>query len=791
MKQTLRTLLRSRGFTAAVLVTLTLGIALETSVVAIVNAYLVRSLPYPNADRLYSVMYAPPDVDHPPGLADLDWQSVSDVVEHPIAWDLDVFYLRGGAHPERAPGAWVTPGFMQGLGIRAALGRSFTAGDFVTGAPQVALISHEMWQRRFGADSGILGRTFDAYVSDRPQDPERFTIVGVLPAGFWHLNPYTQVLTPLRATSYPYLVSLRDGVPVEMAEERIGALVRASNTALGATYRPELRSTHGEYLRQVKPMLLAIGASVTLVLLIACSNVALLMLLRGLRRQKEIAVRLALGAPAGRIARLLLGESLTLTTIAAVAGSLLAWLLVRALAGTIELQLGRRVPGGATAMTLDVTVLSAVVLLTLVIAAVVSLVVYAATRRHGIFATLRHGARGGTERPGGRRTRLGLVVAEVAGSLTLLVGCGLMVRTVLGMLHVDMGIRAEGVISANLAIRDQSYPDDASRATFYDRVLRSVSEMPGVASMALASPPPLAEYNPMSAYARDGRPEPTPAAVRIVSADYFATLDIPVRQGRPFTTVDQRTTEPVAIVSESVARRLWPNANAVGRQLRIMERGTLDTVITWRTIVGVVKDVRQSPTDQELTEVYLPLLQVAGRFASILIRTSRDAPTWLDEIRRTLGTIDPEATVGSMERLSQLVDAQMARPRFLASLFAGFGFFATLLGVMGLYGVVSYAVKQREQEVAVRMAVGADARAIVALFMREGAIVLLAGVAAGALGAVAIGRVLSAQLFGVASVDFLTLVLATLGLGVACLVATWWPARRATRSDPLMVLKAE
>jgi putative ABC transport system permease protein len=791
MKQTLRTLLRSRGFTAAVVITLTLGIALETSVVAVVNAYLVRSLPYPNANRLYSVMYAPPDVDHPPGLADLDWSSVSDVVEHPIAWDLDMFYLRGGAHPEQAPGAWVTPGFMQGLGIRAALGRAFTAGDFVTGAPQVALISHEMWQRRFGADSAILGRTFDAYVSDRPQDPERFTIVGVLPSGFWHFNPFTQVLTPLRAESYPYLVSLRDGVPVEMAAERIGALVRSSNRALGASYRPELRSTHGEYLRQVKPMLLAIGAAVSLVLLIACSNVALLMLLRGLRRQKEIAVRLALGAQSGRIARMLLGESLFLTIAAAVAGSLVALGLVRGLATTIEQQLGRRVPGGAGAITIDVTVLASVLVLTLVIAAAVALVVHAATRRNAIFSTLRQGTRGGADRPAGRRTRLGLVVVEVAGSLTLLVGCGLMVRSVIRMLDVDMGLRAEGVLSAAMAIRDQSYPDEISRSRFFERVERAVREMPGAGSVALASPPPLAEYNPMTVHARDGRPEPTPAAIRAVSAEYFATLDIPVRQGRPFTITDRQGTEPVAAVSESVARRLWPNANPVGQQLRITERGTTDTVTTWRTVVGVVNDVRQTPTDQEIAEVYLPLAQAPGRFASILVRTSGGSPEWLEGLRRTVATIDPEATVSFLDRLEQQVNAQMARPRFLASLFAGFGFFATLLGVMGLYGVVSYAVKQREQEVAVRMAVGADSRSIVRLFMREGVLVLLIGVAAGALGTIGIGRVLSAQLFGVGAVDVLTLALATIVLGTACLAATWWPARRASRNDPLVALKAE
>ncbi|MGH7719787.1 MAG: ABC transporter permease, partial [Gemmatimonadaceae bacterium] len=409
LRITLRTLAKARGFTAAAVVTLALALALATSVAAIVNAYLVRSLPYPHAGRLYSVSYAKPGDDPPDGLAELNWESVSDVVEHPIAWDLDMFYLLGGEHPERAGGAWVTPGFMRGLGIRSAIGRAFAAEEFAPGGPQVALIGHELWQSKFGGDTAVLGRRFQAYVSDRPQDPEIFTIVGVLPADFWHLNPYTQVLTPLRASSYPYLVRLRENVPVAAAEQRITALVRESLSTLPADWQVELRATRSEYSRQVRPLLLAIGAAVGLVLLIACANVALLVLLRAVRRQSEFAVRMALGAARARVARMLLAESLVLSAVAALGGTLLARLALRWLAPTVEQQLGRRVPGGTAALSIDPAVIGAIGALTALIALTLALAPVVAIGRQSLYSTLRRGRHGGGAGARGRRVRSALI----------------------------------------------------------------------------------------------------------------------------------------------------------------------------------------------------------------------------------------------------------------------------------------------------------------------------------------------------------------------------------------------
>ena len=793
LRITVRTLAKARGFTAAAIITLTLGIGLAVAAMAAVNAYLVRSLPYPAADRLYSVAYSRPGEDQPSGLSDLRWESLADVVEHPIAWDLDVFYLTGGEHTERAPGAWVTPGFMQGLGIRVAMGRSFGAADFEPGAPQVALISDELWRTRFGGDAGVIGRRMQAYVSDRPRDPETFTIVGILPADFWHVNQYTQVLTPLRAPTYPYFVRLRESVPVTSAERRITALIRESRETLPAGWAVTLQAVHTRHVATVKPMLLAVGTAVGLVLLMACSNVALLVLLRGMRRQKEVALRLALGAGRVQIARMLLLETMVIAAVAAVTGTFGAWLVVRSLAPTIEQQLGARVPGGAVAVSIDLTVIAAVTALTIGIAVLLSLAPILATGRRALFTTLRQTRSANAGGSGGRRTRYALIGLEVAGSLALLVGSGLMIKTVVRMLDVDLGARYGGLVVAGMALRAQSYPEAESRAVLYDRLLAAVSGSPSVSSVAMASPSPLASYNPQLVRTDDAAAPERRAAIRAITPGYLAMLEIPVILGRQFAATDRGTSQLVAIVSESAARRLWPEANAIGQRLRMSEQQVSggDTVAVTRTVVGIARDARQSPTDDELADIYVPLAQAPGRFAAIIARPSRPSEPWTAEARRLVATVDRELPVNSPQSLDDVVESQLARPRFLASLFGAFGLFASMLGVIGLYAVIAYGVKQREHEIAIRMAVGAGAEAIVRLFMREGIMLLIAGIAVGSLAAIGLGRLLEAQLFGVRAVDFATLGAAAIGLGLASLAAIWWPARRATRTDPIIALKEE
>jgi putative ABC transport system permease protein len=789
LRLALRSLLRARGFSAAVVLTLTLAIALATALFAVVNAYLVRPLPYPAAERLFSVAYARPGLPNPRGLAELPWASLADIVEHPIAWDLDMFYLVRGEYPESAPGAWVTPGFMAGLGIRPALGRGFAAEEYVPGGPQVALISHALWRRRFGGDSAVLGRSFEAYVSDRPDDPELFTIVGVLPERFWHLNPYTEVLTPLRAASYPYLVRLQPGVAPGTAARRFTELVRAGGAA--ASPEVELRALQEGYTRTLRPVLAAVGGALGLVLLIALANVAFLAVIRGLRRSKELAVRLALGAGRGRVARLLVGEALVLTTAAGAAGLGLAALLMRVVGPVLHLQLGRPVPGGADAISLDLRVGMAVGGLLALAALVLTLAPLLATARRPLYSMLRRGRGSGADGSGARRIRGALVAVELAGSLALLSACGHTVLTLLRLLRADSGIEPAGVVMTTLGLRERSYPDAASRGRFFAQLEMSLARLPGVGAAGLSSPSPFFEYQPVPLRAARAQAPAGVASVRAVSPGYFATLRLPLRRGRLFTVQDRPETDPVVLLSESAAQRLWPGQPALGRQVLVAAPQGRDTTALARTVVGIVKDTRHSPADTELAEIYLPLYQVPERFTAPILRATGTPRPWPEAIRGAIRPLNPDIPVGPVRELSEIAAEQLARPRFLTGLFIGFGGFATLLALLGVYGVTAYAVKQREHEVAVRLAIGAGPAAIRRLFLREGAVVLLLGLAAGIPAALGIGRLLQSQLSGAAAVNWPTLLAAAAALGVAALLAAWLPSRAAAETEPMRALNSE
>ncbi|MGH9675020.1 MAG: ABC transporter permease [Bryobacteraceae bacterium] len=759
-----RSLLRARGFSAVTILTLGLAMALGVCVLAVVNAYLLKSLPYPGASRLYNIRYS----QYGQKLASLDWSALDGVFEHAISWDLDVFFLVGGDHPEPAHGAWVTPGFMAGLGITSAQGRPFAPEEFSPGAPQVALISHGLWKRRFAADPSILGRTFQAYVSDRPDEAEVFTIIGVLPEGFWHVNRYTEVLAPLRAPSYPYMARLKPGVPPEAAARRINALIGRDIA--------ELRLTHGEYVARLRPTLTAVAAAGGMVLVIACANTVFLLLLRAARRGKEIAVRTALGAGRGRIGRMLAAEALLTSAAAALVGIGVTWMLLARLAPVVERQLGRPAPGGMSAIEIDGAVLAGAAAICALSVLLFSLAPLAVAWRAGGVARVMQ--RGSIAAIGGGRSRFVLIALEVACSLALLYGCGLMVRTVVHMLGVDLGYRTEGVLAATLGLRDRSYPNEAARQALFRRLLPHFAEVAGVERVAAASWPVTAEPRARAVETGNARAD---AGVIAVSPDFMDALGLRVLEGRAFDTG-----EPAAgtvIVSRALARRLWPESSAVGR--RISESGV------WRTVIGVTGDIRQSYADQNLGDIYLPLLESPGRFASIYVRTAGPPEAVLAGLRRAVKEIDPEISLDNARPLAADVARQLEAPRFLAGLLASFSVFAAALALVGVYSLIAHSVRQREHEIAVRMAVGADGRAVTRLFLRQGAVVLAVGIAAGAWGALSIGRMLEAQLHGVEARDTWTLAAVAAGFAASGLCALWWPSRRAARVDPLAALREE
>ena len=787
MTITLRSLAQARGFTLTAILTLGVGLALCLIVAAVANAYLFRPLPYPAADRLYNIQYAPPNERAPRGLAALDWASLNDIVEHPIAWDLDVFYLLGGTYPESAPGAWVTPGYVRGFGVRTAIGRDLVASDFEPGRPLVALISHRLWQSRFGGDPEIVGRRLTAYVSDRPNESESIEIVGVTRPDFWHVNPYTEVLAPLRVAAYPYMLQLRDGVPARLAEDRVTRLVQSSEPSAP---RATLISFQSGYVTSVRPVVWAIGAAAALVLVIACANVAVLMLVRSQRREREVVLRVALGASRAQVLRMLVAEALWLGVAATTTGVALAMVALRWLVPFVEGFLERRIPGGATAIAFDPQLAAIAIAGGLVSTIAFSLVPAMGLWRQSLASSIAAGGRGATISGGRSRARSILIGLEVAVSLTLLTGALLMTISALRMLAVDFGIQPGGVTTVGTSLRQQSYPDVATRAPFFERLIDRMSVMSQgrVVAMGdwwpLQAPPPR-QFDAGTGSIVDG------GAVG-VSAGYFSALGVRILEGRPFSTADRFGSEPVVVVSESLARRLWPSSSAIGQTVRVSTRpqtGTPET-LTYR-VVGVAADVRQTHTDSNLLDAYVPLLQTAGRFTFLYMPVSTPTPAWERELREAVAGIDPEVAVGVPRALQAALDQERLKPRVLAWMLSAFAAFAALLALLGMYGVVSYAVQQREREVAVRMAIGADRRSVTGLFVRQGSLVLVAGVVAGALGAIGMGRILSAQLYGVGRTDPVVIASAAALLMLCGLVAIWWPARRAASTDPAAVLKAE
>ena len=792
-----RAVVRNPGFLAISSITLGAALALCLTVMTVVNAYSIRSLPYPSSDRLHWVVLTPPGGPAVRGLEAIAWSAIDGPVEHRIAWDLDMFYLLGGAHPESAPGAWVTPGFVPGLGLRAQLGRTLEAGDFEPGAPTAVMISRRLWAARFGSDPDIIGRSIRAYVSDRPDEAEALTIVGVV-EDFWHLNVFTDVIGPLRVPAYPYLLRLREGVDAKTVADRITMLVRATNQNLPAGWSAELTRLQERYAAEMWPLLKAVGLSAALVLLIACANVAVLLLVRAARRRHEIAIRLALGASRARLARFLGFEALLLGSTATALGLALSVVLSRALAPVVEQRLGRRLPGGDAALTVDGTVLLVTmgggIFLTLALTLAPLVTLWSTP----VSPALKSGGRGATEGRSARRLRSLLIGTEIAAALALLVGSALLVRSSMQMLAADPGFRASGLLTTSVGLRARAYADPARRGQFYERVLAAFSEPRGGGSAALSTAWPLQQVQP-TPVERVGPPGATADAGLVrVTAGYFATLGIPFIDGGPFGGEDRPRGERVAIVSESLARRLWPEGRAVGQQVRLIDdtdRSAPARPQVAHLVVGVVGDVRQLDynagrvhADTNVLDVYVPLLQRPGLFAFLYVR---GAPHLAESVRTTIAAIEPEAAVQPARHVADMLDTSRRGPRQLAWVLSSFAAFAALLALLGVYSVIAYGVRQREREIGVRLVVGADARAITRLFVREGGAVVAGGLLLGVLGAAALGQVLRSQLFGVEPVDARILTATTAAFALCGWAALWWPARRAACVDPALVLKDE
>jgi predicted permease len=788
----LRALHRAPGFTIVTVLSLALGLAFTASIVAVVNAYLIRSLPYPAADRLYHVMYAPPGPWEPRGITALDWRSVDDVVEFAITSSGETFYLTEGGFTQPARGLRVSAGFLEGLGVRAAMGRALSEADFGAGPEPVALIGHAVWRDRFGSDPAIVGRTFRAEAESQRGAAETFRVIGVLPPSFYFgrdSGDKVDVLVPLTSRVRTYMIRLRERVPVAAAERRITEAARSVASDLPPDWSGvHLESVHGRYVSSIRPVLMGVTIAVALVLIIVCANVAVLVVLRTMRRQKEVAVRLALGSGRRHIARMLVVETALVCAAALALGLWATHLALGVLAPLVETQLGRSSPGGTSAIAVDSTVVLVVGGMAVFIAFSLAFLPLLMPWQHRLADALRQDGRTATDGASLRRLRASLLTFEVAGSLVLLVSCGLMIRSVAGMLRTDLGFTTESLVRARLMLPSRNYPDAAAFRGFYARFIERLSPLAN-SPVVFTNWPPFFETPKQLVEAEPGGGDGVTAGVLMVSAGYFPTLGVEIRHGRGFMASDAGTAEPVAIVSETLARRQWPDGTALGRRVRSVERTPVrSTPGPWRTVVGVAADVRQTYGDTDLNDFYVPYLP-EGRFGSFYMRTDRPASSLLPTLRAVVAEIDRAAVIHEPRPVDS-ENGELAGTKFLTSLLTGFAAMAGFLAILGIYGVTAYAVQQRKRELAIRMVLGATRKAVVLLFLKEGGVLLAAGIGLGLVGSNAAARALQSHVHGVRPFDALTLAATCSLLLCAGMLAIWWPARRAAaENSPVLALK--
>ncbi len=797
-----RMLAKKPGFTLIAVITLALGIGANTAIFTVVNAVLLRALPFREPDQLTHIVRSNPNL--PTGIWRLSPAEFFALRQHQRSFSAvatyrippEGFTFLGGERPQQVYGAFVSADFFSLLGVAPLMGRVFQAGEDAPNAEGAVVISHGYWQRQFQGDRQILGRTL------KLDNDKNLTIIGVMPQGFWFprgdqsdfwIN--LRLEPPNRTGPYFYhgLGRLRPGVTPEQANAELSAIaarVREQFPGGPENWTMLARPLHEHLVADTKPVLWLLLGAVALVLFIACVNVANLMLARAAGRQREMALRLSLGATRLRLVRQLLTESLLLAGLGAVVGLLLAWWGLSALLALLpdSLQSLRD-----ARIEMDVRVFVVTALIALGSSLLFGLVPALIGSRAELTRVMNEAGRGGMETGSHRRWRGLLVAGELALSLMLLAGAGLLIRSLLKLQSVDPGVRAENVLTLFLPAGAR-YSKDDQIISFYDRLLERVRALPDAQSAAISFglPPNLqnwGEYFRVEGRANDTRQHEPVAGFLSVGEGYFDTLGIPLRRGRAFDEHDKSPgAPPIVIINQRLADRFFPNEDPLGKQLRL-GGGALRWFVT---IVGVAGNVnyRGLDTTDELT-LYVPHRQFTASDMSLIVRCAGDPMALAPAVQQQVWEIDNQLAATRIKTMEQLLNESVAQPRFrtvLLSLFAGL---ALALAGIGIYGVMSYAVAQRTHEIGIRMALGAQAHDVLRLVVKQGMRLALIGVASGLAGALALTGLMKKLLFGVSPNDPLTFVLIAFLLTGVALLACWIPARRATKVDPLVALRAE
>ena len=802
IRYALRQLVKSPAFTFVVVLTIALGIGANTAIFSVVSAVLLRPLPYAHSDRLVTILH---DGDHPVAPANyLDWRSQNHSFEAMGIAEAWTPNLSGTSQTESIVGLQVSTNQFPMLGVQPLLGRFFLPDEEVKGKEHEVILGYRLWQRDFGGDSDIVGRAITL-------QGEPYTVVGVMPrifqfAPFWATK--AELFAPLAfgeraasrgGNSLRVFARLKPGVSVEEARSEMTTITgRLEQQFPGTNRNVTVQLLKEKVVGDIRPAVLVLLAAVSFVLLIACANVAHLLMARGASRQKEIAIRAALGAERWQITRQYLTESLLLAMLGGAAGLLLAYGGIRMLVRLLPASMPR-----VESIGLDWRVLLFTGVLSILTGIVFGIVPALQAGDVHLRDALQEAGRGSGESFRRNRLRSVLVGSEFALAILLMIGAGLMIRTFSALRAIDPGFQPHHLLSAVISVAGSEEAQPQKRAAFYQQVLQRVGALPGVESVSAINHVPLAGDTWGFTFEIEGRPLPPPggspnAIYRAIFPGYFQTMGISRLRGRDFAESDNLNAPGVVIVNDRLARRFWPGEDPMGKRI------TLDDPQknpVWLTVVGVVQDSKQDQwTAEPRPEMFLPVLQSrdylqepSGHFeyVTLVVRTTGDPATLVNDIKNSVATIDKNVPVSEIETLDQAIDDMNSQPRFELCLLASFAILAVVLAALGIYGVMSYSVSRRTHELGVRMALGADQQSVIRLVVRQAMTLALAGSACGLAAAYVLTRMMAKLLYRVQPTDPLTYIgVAIIVCGVA-LLASYIPARRATHIDPVTALRCE
>ncbi|HXT85662.1 MAG TPA: ABC transporter permease [Verrucomicrobiae bacterium] len=811
-KYALRMLAKSPGFTAIAVLTLALGIGANAAIFSVINATLLKPLPYPNTDRLVLVWQTyggngPDNINIVSALNMMDVQKQNTVLES-MAWFDSAgkgYNLGLGDHPERVSGVRVTASFFHVLGVRPLLGRTFFPEEETAGKDHEVVLSYPLWQRRFSGDPAIIGKQI-------PIDGQSYTVVGVMPRTFdfqfwslprqlWVPVGYTKNdLTDRGSNSFVAIGRLKPGVSVAEAKADMETIGRRLATEYPKDDNPNRFSITAmplaEYgMNDLRTTLWSLFAAVGFVLLIACVNIANLLLARGAGRQRELAVRCALGATRGRLVRQLITESLLMGFLGGVAGIIVALVgldLVAPLLPTDLQYLPFRHVGG---ITMDGRVFIFALLLSCLTGVLFGLAPALSAQRSQIIDPLKEGAGRGLTSSGGNRLRHALVAAEVALALIVLAGAALMIDSMGRLLAVDPGLNPKNVLTMDVSTAQENlYVGPPADEQFCRQLTEHLGAIPGVLSVGAVAHLPLSGSNAGRGFTIEGRPNPglnnrAGGNYSVACPNFFRTMGIPLVEGREFTDADTVNSAGVIVINQAMEHRYWPKGGALGAHIKL---GEFNDDAPWLTVVGIVANFRHDGLDtQPRPHFYRPFTQAGWPFMTVVMRTTTAPASFEQAARRALAQMRGNYPASGVSTMEQIVSDSLGSRRFPMMLLSAFASLALILSAVGIAGVVGFAVAQRTHEIGIRMALGAQPRDVLNLVLRGSMAWTLGGVAVGIAGAVALTRLLGDLLYGVRPADPLILGATAVLLIAVALAATYFPARRATKVDPMVALRYE